>query len=123
MKQFAKNALQSENFSHLAKLRLIELTNQHWARDKSEALAQLEGIDLNDEQWTVIEFLRNLYLKNGLPRYARTTAIALNKEYKDQGGNKYLYHLFAGGPVEQGSRLANLRTPANACDHSFGSSY
>jgi tRNA 2-thiouridine synthesizing protein E len=45
-------------------------------------------------------------------------------EFFDQtGGNKYLYRLFSGGPVTQGSRLANLRTPATASDVSFGTNY
>ena len=115
--------MESENFSQLASTRLTELNNQHWGRDKSEALAELEGIHLNDEHWAVIAYLRNLYLQNGLPRFARTTARALDKKFAILGGNKYLYRLFAGGPVVQGSRLANLRTPANASDLSFGSSY
>jgi len=71
----------------------------------------------------VISYLREQYLEDGLPRFARTTARALNKQYAAQGGNKYLYNLFPGGPVTQGSRLANLRTPANASDVSFGTSY
>jgi len=41
-------------------------------------------------------------------------ARALNKNFAAQGGNRYFYSLFAGGPVTQGSRLANLRTRANA---------
>jgi tRNA 2-thiouridine synthesizing protein E len=78
---------------------------------------------LTDQHWDVIDYLRKQYLKHGLPRFARTTARALNKQFAAQGGNKYLYSLFAGGPVSQGSRLANLRTPANATDVSFGTSY
>ena len=123
MTQFTYNALESENSSPLANTRLAELNEQHWGRSQSEALAKLEGISLNDEQWAVIEYLRNLYRKEGLPRFARTTARALNKHFNTQGGNKYLYRLFPGGAVVQGSRLANLRTPANASDLSFGSSY
>jgi tRNA 2-thiouridine synthesizing protein E len=71
----------------------------------------------------VISYLREQYLEHGLPRFARTTARALNKQFAAQGGNKYLYNLFPGGPVTQGSRLANLRIPANATDISFGTSY
>lgn len=123
MTQFTHNALESENYSQLTETRLSELNDQHWGRSKSDALAKLEGINLNDEQWVVIEYLRNLYLKEGLPRFARTTARALNKQFNTQGGNMYLYRLFPGGPVVQGCRLANLRTPANASDISFGSSY
>jgi tRNA 2-thiouridine synthesizing protein E len=71
----------------------------------------------------VISYLREQYLEHGLPRFARSTARALNKKFAAQGGGKYLHNLFPGGPVTQGSRLANLRTPANATDISFGTSY
>jgi tRNA 2-thiouridine synthesizing protein E len=103
--------------------RLTELANQRWDRGKSLALADSEGIDFNDEHWAVIVFLRESYLEHGLPINARTTARALNKNFSRQGGTKYLRRLFGGGPVTQGSRLANLRTPAFATDPSFGTTY
>ena len=123
MTQFTQNAQDTETSSQYAGIRLAELIDQDWNRHKSAKLAMLEGISLTDQHWDVIDFLRKQYLKHGLPRFARTTARALNRHFSAQGGNKYLYSLFAGGPVTQGSRLANLRTPANATDISFGTSY
>jgi tRNA 2-thiouridine synthesizing protein E len=123
MTQFVSNAQDSETFSLNAGIRLAELSTQNWNRDKSADLAQNEGISLTDEHWTVISYLRSSYIEHGLQRFARTTARALNRQFSAQGGSKYLYRLFAGGPVTQGSRLANLRTPANATDVSFGTSY
>jgi len=123
MTQFVNNARDSETFSLYPSIRLAELNDQSWTRDKSAELAKNEGISLNDEHWAVIVYLRNYYLEHGLPRFARTTARALNQQFAAQGGNKYLYGLFTGGPVTQGSRLANLRLPANATDISFGTSY
>ena len=123
MTQFTHNAQDTETFSQYAGIRLAELIDQRWSRNKSADLATSEGISLNDEHWAVIVYLRNYYLEHGLPRFARTTARALNRKFAARGGNKYLYRLFAGGPVTQGSRLANLRTPATASDISFGTSY
>lgn len=123
MTQFISNAQDSENFSLYAGIRLAELLDQDWNRRKSYDLASDEGIDLTDQHWDVIQYLRKQYLLNGLPRFARTTARALNRKYAAQGGSKYLYSLFSGGPVTQGSRLANLRAPANTTDVSFGTSY
>ncbi len=80
-------------------------------------------MDLSDAHWDVIAFMRELYLQQGQPIKARTTARALNKNFASQGGSKYLRGLFSGGPVVQGSRIANLRTPAYAIDPSFGTSY
>jgi tRNA 2-thiouridine synthesizing protein E len=58
-----------------------------------------------------------------LPIAARVTAKALKTRFAVQGGNSYLHQLFPGGPVTQGSRFANVRTPAYATDPSFGTSY
>jgi tRNA 2-thiouridine synthesizing protein E len=123
MTQFINNTKDSETPSQHAGIRLAELIDQNWSRNKSSDLAMIEGISLTDQHWNVLVYLRKLYLVHGLPRHARTTARALVKEFSVQGGNKYLYRLFAGGPVTQGSRLANLRIPANATDISFGTSY
>jgi tRNA 2-thiouridine synthesizing protein E len=123
MTQFINNAQDSETSSQYAGIRLAELIDQGWSRDKSAKLAMREGISLTDQHWDVIAYMRKQYLEHGLPRFARTTARALNKQFAAQGGKKYLYSLFAGGPVTQGSRLASLRTPANATDVSFGTSY
>jgi tRNA 2-thiouridine synthesizing protein E len=123
MKQFAIDPQDTETASHYTSDRLAELADQRWSRDQSLALAKLEAIDFNNEHWAVIVFLRRYYLEHGLPIHARVTAKALNQNFAGQGGNKYLHRLFSGGPVTQGSRLANLRTPAYATDPSFGTSY
>lgn len=123
MTQFTNNAQDSETSSQYAGIRLAELIDQGWSRNKSAKLAMREGISLTDQHWDVIAYLRKQYLEHGLPRFARTTARALNRQFAAQGGSKYLYRLFAGGPVTQGSRLANLRVPASTTDISFGTSY
>jgi tRNA 2-thiouridine synthesizing protein E len=123
MTKFINNADESESVSLYANIRQDELNKQRWSRDKSAALAANEGISLSDEHWAVINYLRKRYVESGLPRYARTTSRALNHHFSSQGGSKHLFTLFAGGPVTQGSRLANLRTPAGAIDGSFGTNY
>ena len=123
MTQYKINAQDSETSSQYASIRQAELIDQNWNRARSETLAANEGFELTDQHWHVISYLREQYLEHGLPRFARTTARALNKQFAAQGGSKYLHNLFPGGPVTQGSRLANLRTPANATDISFGTSY
>ena len=123
MTQFNLIPHETETASTEREARFIELSAQRWNRNKSVALAQGEGLTLTDQHWAVIKYLRRYYLHNGLPRNARTTARALNENFSSQGGNVYLRKLFSDGPVTQGSRLANLRTPAFAVDPSFGTSY
>jgi len=77
------------------------------------------GIQGTDVPWVVVAAGTD----HGLAINARTTSRVLSKKFSRQGGNKYLRRLFSEGPVTQGSRLANLPTPAYATDPSFGTSY
>jgi tRNA 2-thiouridine synthesizing protein E len=47
----------------------------------------------------------------------------LNERFAKEGGSKFLYELFPGGPVARGSRLAGVPAPSDARDLSFGSTY
>lgn len=123
MTQFCNDAQDSETSSQYAGIRLAELIDRNWSRKQCADLATREGIILTDQHWDVLLYLRRQYLVYGLPRNARTMARELVEEFSTLGGKKYLYRLFAGGPITQGSRIANLRTPANATDASFGTSY
>jgi len=91
--------------------RHTELASQHWDRAKSLALAEAEGIAFSDDHCSVILFMRKYYLEHRLPINARTTARAMNRQFSNQGGSRYLRQLFSEGPVAQGSRLARLRMP------------
>lgn len=94
-----------------------------WTRDGAIALARGEGIELNAGHWKVIEFLQSLYVSNGPAPHARLVSTALNDRFASEGGSKYLYQLFPGGPVGQGSRLAGVPAPHDTRDLSFGSTY
>ncbi len=123
MKEFITDAHEIETAGQSVSDRIAELGEQNWSRDKSQILANKEAINLSDEQWAVIVFLRKYYMQHGLPMHARKIATALNEHFINQGGNEYLYQLFPKGPVSQGSRIAKLRTPAYTTDTSFGTRY
>ncbi|MBD3671722.1 MAG: TusE/DsrC/DsvC family sulfur relay protein [Gammaproteobacteria bacterium] len=99
------------------------MKNQEWKRSDASALASEEGLEMNDGHWAVIQYLRKLYIKSGTPRHARILARKLNRKFASKGGSQYLHRLFRGGPVTQGSRLANLRVPDDATDSSFGTRF
>lgn len=123
MTQYIINPTRTEKASHDIAIRRAEIVRQYWNRAKSASLANAEGINLSDAHWAVIIYLRKCYLTQGLAKHARSLAKDLNLHFKNQGGKKYLYRLFAGGPVTQGCRIANLRTPTCASDPSFGTIY
>ena len=94
-----------------------------WSQDEAQALAKKENIELTEDHWDVINFLRNRYIEQGDPENARDVAEELGLHFSDRGGNKTLRKLFPNGPVAQGSRIAGLPVPAYSEDTSFGSSY
>lgn len=100
-----------------------ETETGNWSQDVAQALANKENIELSEDHWDVINFLRNRYIEQGDPESARDVAEELERHFSDRGGNKTLRKLFPKGPVAQGSRIAGLPVPAYSEDPSFGSSY
>ncbi|WP_324778985.1 TusE/DsrC/DsvC family sulfur relay protein [Thiobacillus sedimenti] len=94
-----------------------------WARADAERIAREEGLKLTNEHWNVIRALQQYYV-----HHADDTVInlrdlhdALDERFHQEGGLKYLYTLFPGGPIAQSCRLAGLKAPFIASDRSFGS--
>lgn len=91
-----------------------------WSRTTAEATASAEGIALGPDHWATIRALQGYFARQERPNM-RQLHDALEEKFHVQGGLKYLYGLFPGGPVAQGCRLAGLQPPAGAVDRSFGS--
>lgn len=92
-----------------------------WSRAIAQGLAREEGLgDLSGMQWRVIYRLRSQYRKNGRAQSARQLMHAIEPEFAEEGGRRYLYSLFPQGPVSQGSRLAGVPAPPYSGDTAFG---
>lgn len=81
-----------------------------WSDDYAIALAKQEELDLTDEHWDVIRYLRDYYHEHSVQAQVR----AMIKHFagiwgKERGNNHYLHQIFPkGGPQKQGNRLAGL---------------
>ena len=91
-----------------------------WSPTDSEAIANEEGLDLNEEYWEVVRALQELFARQR-DISVRKIHDALNEKFYARGGMKHLYRLLPGGPVAQGCRLAGIKAPAGSTDASFGS--
>lgn len=91
-----------------------------WSESIAMELAAKEGITLTPEHWEIICYMRDHYEACGLAPSGRSLLHCLEEEFSGRGARKYLYRMFPGGPVSQGSRIAGLPVPAYSSDRSFG---
>lgn len=94
-----------------------------WSRAEALEIARNEKIGLTQGHWDVVRALQRYYAHHdeGKPINLRELHDALDEHFHAQGGLRYLYSLFPGGPIAQSCRLAGLKAPFIATDHSFGS--
>jgi len=92
-----------------------------WSRSIAEQAAKEEGLELSEEHWEVIHYLRRRFATHGQARHARELTRELEQEIAGSRGSRYLFSLFPGGPVTQGCRIAGIPAPAYHEDRSFGS--
>jgi tRNA 2-thiouridine synthesizing protein E len=81
-----------------------------WSEEFVRTEAEYEGLQLTDEIWEVIRFLRDYYEKYGVQANVREIIKHFRMVWgPDLGNNHYLHAIFPrGGPQKQGNRLAGL---------------
>ena len=83
-----------------------------WSEQLAELIAKDENIDMTDEHWEVVNFLREYYEEYQIAPAVRVLIKAIkNSMGKDKGNNKYLYTLFPYGPAKQACKIAGLPKP------------
>lgn len=93
-----------------------------WSHDIARDLARAEGLSLTDEHFRVLDWLREYAIDHGGSREdAHRILRELEDRFAAEGGGRWLYTLFPGGPVRQGMKIAGLPEAVHAADPSFGS--
>lgn len=83
-----------------------------WSEALAIVLAKQEGIELTEDHWVVIEFVRNFYQKFNTSPAIRMLVKAMTQKYGEEKGNsRYLYRLFVKGPAKQATKIAGLPKP------------
>lgn len=87
---------------------LVDLDD--WSEGFVRAEAEYEGLELTDEIWEVIRFLRDFYEKHQVQANVREIIKHFRNTWNpERGNNNYLHTIFPrGGPQKQGNRLAGL---------------
>ncbi|HHH46405.1 MAG TPA: TusE/DsrC/DsvC family sulfur relay protein [Thiotrichales bacterium] len=83
-----------------------------WTPEIAEAMAKEDGVELTDNHWEVINFLREYYDEYQIAPAVRVLTKAIGKKLgKEKGNSKYLYELFPYGPAKQACKYAGLPKP------------
>lgn len=92
-----------------------------WSEQEAVRRAEALGIELTENRWDIVLFVRDYYRGRGAEASAREIMNALEDEYAQDGGKRWLYRQFPGGPVYQASRIAGIPVPEGTTNPSFGS--
>jgi tRNA 2-thiouridine synthesizing protein E len=83
-----------------------------WSEDIAGFLAEQEKIDMTQNHWEVVNFLRDYYSEYQIAPAIRVLTKAIGKKLgADKGNSKYLYELFPYGPAKQACKIAGLPKP------------
>ena len=89
---------------------LVDITS--WNKELADLIALDEKIEMNDDHWEVVNFLRDYYEEYQIAPAIRVLTKAVKKSLgADKGNSKYLYELFPYGPAKQACKIAGLPKP------------
>lgn len=90
------------------------LLNVHdWSSELAKVLAQSENIEMTDNHWEVVNFVRAFYLEFDTSPAIRALVKAMALKFGPEKGNsRYLQRLFPKGPAKQATKIAGLPKPA-----------
>lgn len=76
-----------------------------WTPAMAQDMAQADGIELNEQHWTVLNFMRKEYFEKGTGPTVRVLGKTSGVSVKE------LYLLFPKGPAKTAARLAGIPKP------------
>ncbi|WMS88085.1 TusE/DsrC/DsvC family sulfur relay protein [Pleionea litopenaei] len=85
---------------------------QQWTPELAPVIAAKEGIELSDDHWKVVDYVRRFYEEFDTSPSIRPLVKYLAKNWGEEKGNSlYLYKLFPKGPAKQATKIAGLPKP------------
>ena len=89
---------------------LVDLTT--WNADVANYIAKVENIDMTEQHWEVINFLREYFEEYQIAPAVRVLTKAIGKKLgPEKDTSEYLYGLFPYGPGKQACKIAGLPKP------------
>lgn len=83
-----------------------------WTEDAAKEFAKKDGLELTQEHWDIIKFLRTYFEEYNIAPMIRILVKEVKKAMGPEKGNlKYVYKLFPEGPAKQACKYAGLPKP------------
>ncbi len=83
-----------------------------WNEELANEIAKAESIEMSENHWEVVNFLRKYYEEYQIAPAVRVLTKAIGKTLgPDKGNSAYLYELFPYGPAKQACKIAGLPKP------------
>lgn len=85
---------------------------EDWDADVAAYIAAIEGIELTEQHWTVVNILRDYYRQFRKAPLVKTLLDEVGKKLGLKKVNSgYIYKLYPCGPAHQACKIAGLPTP------------
>lgn len=85
-----------------------------WNPELAVLIADSENIEMSDDHWEIVNFLRNYYEEYQIAPAVRILTKAVKKTLgAEKGNSNYLYELFPYGPAKQAVKIAGLPKPTS----------
>jgi len=86
---------------------------EDWTLELAAELAAEENIELNDDYWPILNYVRDYWNENKITPDIRHVADHLAKLYKidKKAGKKQIFDLFPYGYVKQACKIAGMQRP------------
>ena len=83
-----------------------------WNREVAEVIADLEGIELTEDVWEVVMFVRDHFEQNQcIPEHRRLLQELRRRHGKEKATRRYVYDMFPYGYGQQACKIAGMRVP------------
>ncbi|WP_456386519.1 TusE/DsrC/DsvC family sulfur relay protein [Profundibacter sp.] len=83
-----------------------------WTPELGSIIAKAEDVEMGEEHWAVVNFLRDYYEEYQIAPAVRVLIKSIKKSMGPEvGNNKYMYELFPYGPAKQACKIAGLPKP------------
>ncbi len=83
-----------------------------WNEHVAHAIAKKEGIEMSDDVWEVVMFVReNFEINQCIPEHRRLLQALHKKHGKEKATRRYVYDMFPYGYGQQACKIAGMRVP------------